>query len=362
MDFTRLKQLVVPEGGVKHIEIGGNTIWQKASRTYAGVEITTDNSSAITDFVTGNSASKTFTATFDVPPEEQDSREVWSFSNLPSGLSVSGATVSGTATTPCNKAVTITVTKGSYNSTKTYTFEVYGLAVSTASLPYAYQSFANHAIPCYSVTLEATKYLPSGTSGNPQYYASNLPSGLSLNSSTGVISGTVNDNSAQGWFTIPVYAKLGSYTSVVKNLSLYVGVPPDPSFTASEFLISLYASQCKASEYIDEVLQIANNNKYTIDITGNNFLYTTLNSPTYTLALCGSGSSSTPQIQMSVTIISNTVIRLSFSLLKRSTASASSLESRGYTSQNLGVTTYSNAEHTSYYASIFVPIRIKMVA
>ena len=183
-----------------------------------------------------------------------------------------------------------------------------------------------------------------------------------MNSSTGVISGTVNDNSAQGWFTIPVYAKLGSYTSVVKNLSLYVGVPPDPSFTASEFLISLYADQCKDSGTVNEALQIANNNKYTIDITGNNFLYTTLNSPTYTLALCGSGSSSTPQIQMSVTIISNTVIRLSFSLLKRSTASASSLESRGYTSQNLGVTTYSNAEHTSYYASIFVPIRIKMVA
>ena len=36
MDFTRMKQLVVPEGTVKKVEIGGRTVWQKETEEMNG--------------------------------------------------------------------------------------------------------------------------------------------------------------------------------------------------------------------------------------------------------------------------------------------------------------------------------------
>ena len=48
MDFTRLKRLVVPEGTVKKIEIGGNTVWQAETHNpFLGSSLTSAQSTAI---------------------------------------------------------------------------------------------------------------------------------------------------------------------------------------------------------------------------------------------------------------------------------------------------------------------------
>ena len=80
MDFTRLKQLVVPEGTVKKIEIGGKTVWQKETEEMNG-PFTAAQSAAIR---AGN-----FT---NVPVDY-----AWTFSNVPyTYLNENNATVSDT--------------------------------------------------------------------------------------------------------------------------------------------------------------------------------------------------------------------------------------------------------------------------
>ena len=121
-----------------------------------------------------------------MPSREQAMPVTWSFFNLPAGLSASGATVSGSATNTGSSAVTVTVTNGSYSDTKTYTFTVYELTISTTSLPSI--TFNANGLN-YSAQLAVTQSMPSNA-WTLTYYASGLPSGLSLNSSTGIISGS----------------------------------------------------------------------------------------------------------------------------------------------------------------------------
>ena len=335
MDFIRLKRLVVPEGEVKELKIGGRVVWRKNTGGY-GVEITTDNTEPVTDFTLGQSGSKTFTADFTVPEEEQTSTETWSFEGLPEGLSASGATVSGSATSTGISTVTVTVTKGSYSDTKAYTFRVYGLMISTETLPSGTKGSS------YSATLGVTKDLPEGVD-SLVYYAANLHSGLSLNSSTGAISGTPTET---GTKSISVYATQSPYTSATKELSLAIAAQT-PGFTSSSSSMIIPAAYLRSSSYVDT--QIA-----TLDVSGvkldmnsaqltvmevssmgkseyiSNRSYLQGSVTDFQLVLCGNKNVSNPVLSVAISRQS-TYIRLTFKLSTYTNVNAIALEDRGET-------------------------------
>ena len=242
-----------------------------------GIRITTSNEYPVTEFELNKFASKTFEASFYVPEEEQDSPVEWSFSNLPSGLSASEATVSGTATRKGieHAATIVTVTKGSYKASKGFTFRVYGLEVTTTSL-----RSGNYGTS-YKATLEVSKYLPSDV-GSLTYYASGLHAGLSLNSSTGVISGTPT---TWGNNNVSVYAVQSPYQSAMKILSLNIASPP-PGFVAPDSVIDLSAYSCK-QESLEGIL------KRTLNINGYGFTQ-------YNYALSCGGSTSAGDLEIIV--------------------------------------------------------------
>ena len=199
MDFRNVKSLAIPEGSVKELRIGGVSVWRKPSAVSYGVTITTDNAAPITDFYVLRDASKTFEAEFNVPASEQNITPAWSITGLPSGLSASGATVSGYASSAGTSTVTVTVTKGSYSDSKRYTFAVtsdgYGLDITSLSF--------NHLPPeywpngpeyffrgiTYTAQYNVTENLPSSV-GTLRYYIEEYKdefssNSLTLNSSTG---------------------------------------------------------------------------------------------------------------------------------------------------------------------------------
>jgi hypothetical protein len=106
----------------------------------------------------------------------------WAVTGLPTGLTANPATgvISGTTTLTGDFALSVTFTETSTGSVAAKSLSLHvgvGLAITTSALPDATQGLP------YSVTL--TK---NGGAGTWSSYP--LPSGLSLNSATGVISGT----------------------------------------------------------------------------------------------------------------------------------------------------------------------------
>jgi hypothetical protein len=110
---------------------------------------------------------------------------VWSSPNLPPGLSINASTgaITGTPTTAGNPSVTINVHDAGtpqQSATATLSLAIAAqLTITTNSLP------GGAPGTVYSATLAA-----SGGSGALNWQATGLPSGLSINASTGVISGT----------------------------------------------------------------------------------------------------------------------------------------------------------------------------
>jgi hypothetical protein len=160
----------------------------------------------------GSAYSQTFTATGGTTPYN------WSVSTgLPPGLAFSGGVLSGTPTTAGAYSFTVQVTGGG-TSSKTFSLTINPAtaapAISTASLP------GGTVTVSYSQTLTAT----GGTTPyNWSVSAGSLPAGLTLNASSGAISGTPTAAGTSN-FTVRVAGANG--LSSTKALSIAIAAAP----------------------------------------------------------------------------------------------------------------------------------------
>lgn len=155
----------------------------------------------------------------------------WSATGLPAGLAInaSGA-ITGTASTNTGTPYTVRVTATDANgasSSQSFTLVVNPALVITgpASLPVA--------IP--SVAYTSTTITASGGAGTPYTWsATGLPSGLTINASTGAISGTTTANS--GSYTVVV--TVADSNSVRTSRTYTLAVAPPLSITGPASLPS----------------------------------------------------------------------------------------------------------------------------
>ncbi|WP_435102361.1 putative Ig domain-containing protein [Halarchaeum sp. P4] len=141
----------------------------------------------------------------------------WSLASgsLPPGLSLADdGTISGTPTTPGTYTVTVTATDAAgATTTATLTLTVGdGLTATTTSLP------AWTAGQSYNETLTA-----AGGTAPYEWNATGLPAGLSLNSSTGAITGTPTD---AGSYSVTVTVRDADGTTDTQTLTLTVNPAP----------------------------------------------------------------------------------------------------------------------------------------
>jgi len=139
--------------------------------------------------------------------------------SLPSGLSIDSSTgvISGTPTnTQSLTSYTVTATNsvGSTNATINITVNI----IAPSGLSY---NSGQTAIPLISTSVSYSPTLSAGTS--PTYSVSPpLPSGLSLNTSNGIISGTTPSSSNDTTYTITATNSGGSTTASFKIRIVYV--------------------------------------------------------------------------------------------------------------------------------------------
>ncbi|HAM45800.1 MAG TPA: hypothetical protein DCM67_12365 [Propionibacteriaceae bacterium] len=165
------------------------------------------STASLSNAVVGTAYSFTVTATGGTSPF------TWAATGLPSGLSMNTTTgvISGTPSAVATPNVTVTVTDDT-GKTDSETFALTigpAVSISTTSLTSAVVDTA------YSVTL-------AGAGGTTPYTwsATNLPTGLSVASSTGVISGTPT---TAGTKTVTITVTDNKGKTASKNLSLTVG-------------------------------------------------------------------------------------------------------------------------------------------
>jgi Tfp pilus tip-associated adhesin PilY1 len=145
----------------------------------------------------------------------------WSAAGLPQGISISsGGLISGTPTsendtTRGNIAVTITVSDGTHTASQSVIFTVAGSALTiTAPTATSNLTDANRGVP-YNYQCTAS----GGHAGYYSWSASGLPSGLSINSSTGLISGT--PTASAGTYSVTISLNDGYATkSVTASLTV----------------------------------------------------------------------------------------------------------------------------------------------
>jgi len=137
----------------------------------------------------------------------------WSVSpSLPSGLSFNTSTgvITGNPTALATQAVyTVTAANAGGSTTKGLTFTVNDVAPSSLSYTYASQTYTKGS----AITANS----PSSSGGAVVSYSVSpaLPSGLSLNTTTGVISGTPSVLATQGSYTVTASNTGGSTTATV---------------------------------------------------------------------------------------------------------------------------------------------------
>jgi len=174
----------------------------------------------------GQSFSYTITATGTAPI-------TFNATNLPAGLTFSGNTISGTPTTAATTNVTLTADNNFGTDTKTLVITIAPAGTPPAiTSPLTATATAGQAFS-YTITASGTAPIT--------YSATSLPAGLSINSSTGLISGAPVPT---GQFTIPITAT-NSYGSDTKNLVLTV----NPAGNAPSITSALTASGTTTSQF-----------------------------------------------------------------------------------------------------------------
>lgn len=146
----------------------------------------------------------------------------WSAAGLPAdGLALDASTgvVSGTPTSPQSVAMTLTVSDsfGQSSSATGFTITVNPapLAITTTSLPGG--TIGTAYSQSIAVTGGTTPYTWSVSSGS-------LPAGLTLDTSTGAISGTPTSAAVSSSFTISVTDSSSPQMSATQNLSIPIGL------------------------------------------------------------------------------------------------------------------------------------------
>jgi hypothetical protein len=167
------------------------TIKATDSAGYSGTSTftwTITNTVAVTNPGTQSSASGTAISNLQIAATDTQSGATLTFSatGLPAGLSISSSgLISGTPTTACACSVTVTATDGSgYHGSATFTWNVTNTI--TVTNPGSQTSQSGTAISPLTISAR------DSASGVTLSYSAGgtLPAGLSINSSTGVISGT----------------------------------------------------------------------------------------------------------------------------------------------------------------------------
>ncbi|MEY4313103.1 MAG: hypothetical protein RLZZ319_612, partial [Actinomycetota bacterium] len=156
--------------------------------------------------------------------------------SLPPGISLnSGGTLSGSPTT--NGTYTFTVEATGVDGSATTTATTGSLSIQVGDAPTMTNTSVNDALV---LNQSITPIDVSDDSADPaatySVSSGNLPAGLTLNSSTGVISGTPTTKQVKT-FTITASNAIGSSTT--PNLSLTVGVAPDISGSTMEQAVTI---------------------------------------------------------------------------------------------------------------------------
>jgi uncharacterized protein (TIGR03437 family) len=183
----------------------------------------------------------------------------WTATGLPSGMSINIATgvISGTPTTAAGTPYSVVVTvEDSTGKTASMTYTLAVAAPLTISGP------ASLPAGTIGIAYTATTVTASGGSGVYTFSATGLPSGLTISSTTGAISGTPAANTA-GPYTVVVTVTDSSSNQVTKSYSLTInpGVSLVPiissvsastegqSFIAPNTWVSVYGSNFEPATF-----------------------------------------------------------------------------------------------------------------
>ncbi|MBQ7220805.1 MAG: putative Ig domain-containing protein [Synergistaceae bacterium] len=231
--------------GLRGIDCGEITLF---------IRIDQDDTEPVTDFYYYKYASLTFTATYVAPPELEGSYPVWNVEGLPEGLTAASSngvlTISGYAQEQGMKDVAITASFGTCSDTKVYSFEVQG----GPSIEISNSGLGDWNIgSSKSVTL--TSSVIGDISGTTTYYAEDRPSWMSLNSSTGVLSGSPSGSA--GTYSVSAYVTKGDYRSPAKSLSYRV-INLTPRWARSSITLDITALSRNSKSISSESVSLMN--------------------------------------------------------------------------------------------------------
>lgn len=169
---------------------------------------------------------------------------------LPAGLVINTATgvISGTIdnNVAANSPYTVTIAAidGDSSASTSFTWTVQSPVVLTAPA----DQTNTEGVTVSDVTVTAT----DSTSGTLTYSANGLPAGLSINPTTGVISGTIGADAAGSPYTVTVAASDGTYSSSATftwtvNPAVVVTAPADQSNNEADVVSSVAVTATDAS-------------------------------------------------------------------------------------------------------------------